>query len=67
MGKFHGEKLGLRENESNRLISIYPYEVKGTDAEIEKKVKDWFYKQGCANEDVLLNAYVDTLKDQEID
>ncbi|ABW18415.1 hypothetical protein [Alkaliphilus oremlandii] len=67
MSKLQGEKLGLRENETNRLISIYPYEVKGTDAEIEKKVKDWFYKQGCANEDVLLNAYVDILKDQEID
>ena len=67
MSKLQGEKLGLRENETNRLISIYPYEVKGTDAEIEKTGKDWFYKQGCANEDVLLNAYVDILKDQEID
>lgn len=66
MNKFQGQKLGLREKETNKLISVYPYEVEGTDSEINKSVRDWFYKQDCGNDDILLNSYVDVLTDDEV-
>lgn len=66
MRKFEGEKLGLRAKETDKLISIYPEILKGTDDEISKTVRDWFYKQACANEDILLTAYVDVLTQEEI-
>lgn len=66
MKKFEGEKLGLRKKDTDELISIYPEIIKGTDAEIDKTVRDWFYKQACANEDILLTAYVDVLTEEEI-
>jgi hypothetical protein len=67
MGKFQGlEKIGLRDNATKNLIAIYPKKPKGTDAEIEKSVKDWYYTTSCAAEDVLLNAYVDILTEDEI-
>lgn len=66
MGKFEGKKVGLRRKENNDLIALYPENVKGTDAEIDKTVRDWFYKQECANEDILLKAYVDVITEEEM-
>ena len=67
MGKFdNAEKIGLREKGTEKLFAVYPGKVEGTDEEIDKKVRDWYYMQGCANEDNLRNAYVDVLTEQEI-
>jgi hypothetical protein len=67
MGKFQGiQKIGLRDNATKKLIAVYPKKTEGTDAEIEKSVKDWYYTTSCAAEDDLLNAYVDFLTEDEL-
>ncbi len=67
LGKFESaEKIGLRDKETNKLLVVYPYKVEGTDTEINKIVRDWYYQQSCAAEDQLLTAYVDVLTDYEI-
>jgi len=67
MGKFEGaEKIGLRNEVTEKLIAVYPFEPKGTDAEINKAVKDWYYKQNCSAEQEMRNAYVDLLTENEI-
>lgn len=67
MSKFeNAEKIGLRDKETNKLLAVYPYKVEGTDVEINKIVRDWYYQQSCAAEDQLLTAYVDGLTDHEI-
>lgn len=67
MAKFESaEKLGLRDKATKNLLVVYPYKAEGTDAEINKIVRDWYYQQSCAAEDQLLTAYVDVLTDFEI-
>lgn len=67
MGKFENEKrFGLREKETKKLIAVYPFEIEGTDEEIDTAVRDWYYKQSCAAEDRLLTVYVDYLNEFEL-
>ena len=67
MSKFqYTDKIGLRDKTTKKLIAVYPFKVEGSDAEIEKTVRDWYYKQSCQAEDQLLTAFVDTLSEQEI-
>lgn len=67
MKKFEGNaRVGLRENETNRLIAVYPEEVRGTDEQLEDKVKFWFYQQSCSAEDVLRDCFVDVLTENEL-
>jgi len=67
MSKFESAKIiGLRDKTTKKLIAVYPYEVNGGDAEIEKVVRDWYYEQSCQAEDQLLTAYVDVLTENEI-
>lgn len=67
MGKFEqAGKVGLREKVSKKLIAVYPFPVQGSDAEIEKAVRDWYYKQSCQAEEQLRTAIVDTLNEQEL-
>lgn len=67
MSKYEGaKKIGLRAKESNKIIGVYPEEIKGSDEEIEKAVKDWYYKQSCAAENELLLSFVDVLTEEEI-
>lgn len=67
MGRFEeAEKIGLRDKASNKLIAVYPLKAIGSDKEIEKMVRDWYYKQSCQAEDELLTAYVDVLTENEI-
>lgn len=67
MGKLeNAEKVGLKDKETGKLFAVYPGKIEGTDEEVDKKVRDWYYKQGCANEDNLRNAYVDVLTEKEI-
>lgn len=60
------EKIGLRDKETKKLIAVYPYKPIGTDAEIDKMVKDWYYQQSCAAEDQILTATVDFLTENEM-
>lgn len=60
------EKVGLRNKGTKKLIVVYPFKPEGTDAEIDKTVKDWYYKQSCSAEDEILNAYVDFLTENEL-
>jgi len=67
MGYFKdSEKIGLRNIETEKLIAVYPDKLEGTDAEIEKAVKFWYYQQDCEAEEKLKNAYVDALTKSEI-
>jgi hypothetical protein len=67
MGKFTGARMiGLRDRATKEIIAVYPDKVEGTDEEIIKIVRDWYYQQSCAAEDRLLTAYVDVLTDSEI-
>ena len=54
MGKLESaEKIGLKEKETNNILAVYPYRATGTDVEITKIVRDWYYQQSCAAEDQL--------------
>ncbi len=67
MGRFEGaEKVGIRDKETRQLLAVYPYKIDGTDEEIEKTVKDWYYKQSCIAEEFLLKSYVDELTEHEL-
>lgn len=66
MNNLENKIVGLRSKESNKLISVYPDKLKGSDEEIEKTVKDWHYKQSCEAEDDLASSFVDALTDEEI-
>ena len=67
MGKLeNAEMLGLRDKETQKLIAVYPFKAMGSDAEIDKAVRDWYYKQSCKAEDELLGLFVDVLTVQEI-
>jgi len=61
LGKYDGKKIGLREEGTHKLLATYPRITMGTDAEVTKEVKDWYYKQSCAAEDQLLTSYVDVI------
>lgn len=60
------EKLGLRDKKTKKLVVVYPFKSKGTDEEIDKTIKDWYYKQSCSAEDEILNAHVDFLTEYEM-
>jgi hypothetical protein len=67
MGKFgDSERVGLRDNDTKKLIAVYPYKPAGTDEEVTKTVRDWYYKQGCTEEDELRHAFVDLLNENEM-
>lgn len=67
MGKFeNAEKIGLRNKETNKLLAIYPNKAEGSDEEITKKVKDWYYMQDCSAEEELRTAFVDIVTPEEI-
>ncbi|WP_312431987.1 hypothetical protein [Lacrimispora sp.] len=66
MGKFESAStIGLRNKETNKLIAVYPFKAEGSDEEITKKVRDWYYMQNCSAEEELRKAYVDILTDAE--
>lgn len=66
MSKFaRAEHIGLRDKDSGKLLAVYPLAHSGSDAEVEKTVRDWYYKQSCAAEDQLLTAFVDVLTEAE--
>lgn len=67
MNKFEGaKKVGLRSKTSGKLIAVYPHNIKETEEDTVKAVRDWYYQTSCAAEDELLSAYVDSLTEDEI-
>ena len=67
MGKFERfEKVGLRSKETKELIAVYPKKPEGTDAEIEEKVRYWYYQTSCSAEEALNGMYVDALTEHEL-
>lgn len=58
--------VGLRDQDTNKLVAVYPYAVEGSESDIEDKVKFWFYQQSCSAEDDLRSLYVDNLTDREL-
>jgi hypothetical protein len=58
--------VGLRDKKTHDIIAVYPEGVDGLNDEIREKVKDWYYVQGCANEETLIHTYVDILRDDEL-
>lgn len=67
MSKFaNAEKVGLRDKETNKIVEVYPEKATGSDEEITKTVKDWYYSRSCGAEDRLLSLYVDVLTESEI-
>lgn len=67
MSKFVGaEMIGLRDKETKAIITVYPHKAVGTDEEINKAVRDWYYQKSCEAENELLTAYVDVLTEHEM-
>ncbi len=67
MKKFKdGEKVGLRSKGTGKLIAVYPHNIKQTDKDTEKAVRDWYYQTSCAAEEELRLAYVDVVTEEEI-
>jgi hypothetical protein len=66
MGRFDGQRIGLRDNLTGKLIIAYPYNVSGPDELVCRRVKNWYYQTNCSVEEQLKTAYVDFLTDDEI-
>jgi len=60
------EKVGIRNIETEELIAVYPHKPEGTDAEIEKAVRDWFYEQDCGSEEKMRDKVVEPLTEAEL-
>ncbi len=68
MSKFVGaNKVGLRSKENGKLIAIYPHNLRSTDQETEKAVRNWYYQTNCGVEEKLCYAYVDIVTEEEIE
>lgn len=65
MGKYLNAKVGLRDKVTKNAVALYPQAAEGTDEQVEKSVKYWFYQQSCAAEEELKDLYVDVLTDAE--
>lgn len=53
----------LKDKLTNKTIAVFPYEIDGSNEEIEKRVFDWYYAQGCSNEDELPRLFVDLVSE----
>jgi hypothetical protein len=58
--------VGLRDKETHKIIAVYPDKVNDLSGETQKRVKDWYYVQGCINEDILRHSYVDLIRENEL-
>lgn len=67
MSRFeNAKKVGLRDKQTEKIVAVYPNSFEGSEEEIIKAVKDWFYSTSCGAEDALLTLYVDALTENEI-
>lgn len=58
--------VGLRTKKTHEIIAVYPHQVDALNQETEKLVKDWYYVQGCANEETLRHCFVDIIRENEL-
>lgn len=63
MSKDQNKKAVLKDIVTEKTVAIYPYSVEGSQEEIEKKVLDWYYAQGCSNETQLPKLFVDIVSE----
>lgn len=62
----NAKRVGIRNIVTEELIAVYPEKPVGTDAEIEKAVRDWYYSEACAAEEKMRDAVVEPLTDAEL-
>lgn len=55
------KKAVLKDLITDKIVAVYPYNIDGSYEEIEKKVFDWYYAQGCSNEEQLPKLFVDVI------
>ncbi|WP_010681041.1 hypothetical protein [Acetivibrio cellulolyticus] len=58
--------VGLKDKVTNKLVAVFPHSIEGSQEEIEKKVFDWYYAQGCSNENELPKLFVDVITEDEL-
>ncbi len=67
MRRFDGvPRIGLKDKDTKKVIAVYPQKPEGTDAQVEKIVKDWYYTTSCSAENVLANTFVDKISKDEL-
>ena len=57
------KKAVLKDKLTNKTVAVFPHEIEGSNEEIKKKVFDWYYAQGCSNEEELPRLFVDLLSE----
>ena len=65
MNKLENQVIGVRSKKDNQIVAVYPDKLTGSDEEIEKTVRDWYYKQSCEAGEELQTAVIDVLSDDE--
>lgn len=55
------KKAVLKDIVTEKTVAVYPYNIDGSQEDIEKKVFDWYYAQGCSNEEQLPKLFVDVI------
>ena len=63
MNNKQNKKAVLKDIVTDKTVAVYPYNIEGSQEEIEKKVFDWYYAQGCSNEEQLPKLFVDILSE----
>ncbi len=59
-------RIGLKDKDTKKVIAVYPKKAEGTDDQIEKSVKDWYYTTSCSAEDILANSFVDKISKDDL-
>jgi hypothetical protein len=58
--------VGLIDIKTHHIIAVYPERIDSLNDETRKMVKNWYYMKGCANEERLINSYVDILSESDL-
>ena len=67
MSEITGKSLvGLIDIKTHHIIAVYPDRIDSLNDETRKMVKEWYYAKGCANEERLINSYVDILEESDL-
>lgn len=58
--------VGIRENGTNKLISVYPYKIDNFNTRVKDEVMAWYYQKNCEAEENMENCFVDVLSEKEL-
>lgn len=58
--------VAIIDIKTRNIIAVYPERIESLNDETRKMVKDWYYMKGCANEERLINSYVDIITDNDL-